>query len=80
MNVFEAVKNVVIGRARSLSDKSLFHKTSLIALLAWVGLGADGRLSHPAGASGSGHLLTRLYGCAGRIDRRGRRLGALPTF
>src|SRR6185369_5821714 len=42
MNVFEAVKNVVIGRARSLSDKSLFHKTSLIALLAWVGLGADG--------------------------------------
>lgn len=42
MNLFEAVKNVVIGRARNLSDKSLFHKTSLIALLAWVGLGADG--------------------------------------
>ena len=42
MNVFELVKNVVIGRARNLSDKSLFHKTSLIALLAWVGLGADG--------------------------------------
>ena len=42
MNVFEAVKNVVIGRARNLSDASLFHKTSLIALLAWVGLGADG--------------------------------------
>ncbi|HXF09410.1 MAG TPA: hypothetical protein VN625_01405, partial [Desulfuromonadaceae bacterium] len=42
MNVFEAVKNVVIGRARNLSDASLFHKTSLVALLAWVGLGADG--------------------------------------
>jgi len=42
MNVFELVKNVVIGRARNLSDKSLFHNTSLIALLAWVGLGADG--------------------------------------
>src|SRR4051812_18033322 len=42
MNVFEAVKNVVIGRARNLSDASLFHNTSLIALLAWVGLGADG--------------------------------------
>src|SRR5438445_71044 len=42
MNVFELVKNVVIGRARNLSDASLFHKTSLIALLAWVGLGADG--------------------------------------
>jgi len=35
-------KNVVIGRALNLSDKSLFHQTSLIALFAWVGLGADG--------------------------------------
>jgi len=35
-------KNVVIGRARNLSDKGLFHQTSLIALFAWVGLGADG--------------------------------------
>ena len=26
----------------NLSDTSLFHKTSLIALFAWVGLGADG--------------------------------------
>jgi amino acid transporter len=32
----------MIGRARNLSDQSLFHKTSLIALFAWVGLGADG--------------------------------------
>jgi amino acid transporter len=39
---FLALKNVAIGRARNLSDKSLFHKTTLIALLAWVGLGADG--------------------------------------
>jgi amino acid transporter len=41
-NWFGSVKDVVIGRARNLSDASLFHKTSLIALLAWVGLGADG--------------------------------------
>jgi amino acid transporter len=39
---FGLAKNVMIGRARNLSDKSLFHKTSLIALFAWVGLGADG--------------------------------------
>src|SRR6516162_1183154 len=39
---FGTVKNVMIGRARNLSDQSLFHKTSLIALFAWVGLGADG--------------------------------------
>lgn len=37
-----ALRNVFLGRARSLSDHSLFHKVSLIALFAWVGLGADG--------------------------------------
>lgn len=36
------LKNLFIGRARDLSDRNLFHKLSLIAVLAWVGLGADG--------------------------------------
>lgn len=36
------LKNLFIGRARDLSDRSLFHKISLVAVLAWVGLGADG--------------------------------------
>ena len=39
---FLLAKNVVIGRARNLSDEGLFHQTTLIALFAWVGLGADG--------------------------------------
>jgi amino acid transporter len=42
MNVFRLAKDVVIGRARNLSDRRIFHHMSLIALLAWVGLGADG--------------------------------------
>lgn len=42
MNVFGFCKDVVIGRARNLSDKNIFHHMSLVALLAWVGLGADG--------------------------------------
>ena len=42
MNVFRLVKDVVIGRSRNFSDKKIFHSMSLIALLAWVGLGADG--------------------------------------
>ena len=42
MNVFRWTKDVVIGRARNLSDHRIFHHMSLIALLAWVGLGADG--------------------------------------
>jgi amino acid transporter len=36
------LKTLLIGRARELSDQRLFHKLSLVAVLAWVGLGADG--------------------------------------
>jgi amino acid transporter len=36
------LKNLFIGRGRSLTDRRLFHKVSLVAVLAWVGLGADG--------------------------------------
>lgn len=36
------LKTFFIGRARNLSDAHLFHKLSLVAVLAWVGLGADG--------------------------------------
>lgn len=33
---------MIIGRARSPRDHTIFHKLSLIAFFAWVGLGADG--------------------------------------
>jgi amino acid transporter len=39
---FQWVKNIFVGAPRSLSDDRLFHKVSLVALFAWVGLGADG--------------------------------------
>ena len=42
MDIFNLAKDVCIGKARNLSDKKIFHSMSLIALLAWVGLGADG--------------------------------------
>ncbi|MDD5571686.1 MAG: amino acid permease [Bacteroidales bacterium] len=31
-----------IGGARDLNDKSIFHKISLVAFFAWIGLGSDG--------------------------------------
>ncbi|HVW22226.1 MAG TPA: APC family permease [Opitutaceae bacterium] len=37
-----SLKSILLGRARSLGDENLFHKVSLIAVFAWVGLGADG--------------------------------------
>jgi amino acid transporter len=39
---FRSVKNIVLGPARDHTDRSIFHKLSLIAFFAWVGLGADG--------------------------------------
>lgn len=36
------LKTVLIGKSRDLSDRRIFHKLSLIAFFAWVGLGADG--------------------------------------
>ena len=63
---FVSLKNVVIGRARNLSDASLFQKTSLIALLAWVGLGADGLSSSCYGPEAAfvaltGHTFLSLF-------------------
>ncbi len=37
-----SLKSIFLGQTRSLTDRNLFHKVSLIALFAWVGLGADG--------------------------------------
>ena len=37
-----SLKSILFGRAKSLTDRNLFHSISLIAVFAWVGLGADG--------------------------------------
>ena len=36
------IQNLLIGRPRSPADRQVFHKISLIAFFAWVGLGVDG--------------------------------------
>lgn len=42
MAFFKNFKDVVIGKARDLGDRQVFHQMSLVAFFAWVGLGADG--------------------------------------
>ena len=39
----------ILGRARDLRDPHVFHQMSLVAFLAWVGLGADGLSSSSYG-------------------------------
>ena len=43
------LKRIVIGKARNVSDPEIFRHTTLIAFLAWVGLGADGLSSSSYG-------------------------------
>jgi amino acid transporter len=41
----QTLKNLIIGKSRSPRDTRIFHKLSLVAFFAWVGLGADGMSS-----------------------------------
>lgn len=43
------IRDLLLGKPRDLKDPHLFHKLSLIAFLAWVGLGADGLSSSAYG-------------------------------
>ncbi len=43
------LRHALIGAPRDVRDSSVFHKLSLIPLLAWVGLGADGLSSSAYG-------------------------------
>src|SRR5437870_10652140 len=47
--VWTRVRRVFLGKPRDVKDSGLAHKLSLIAFLAWVGLGADGLSSSAYG-------------------------------
>jgi len=53
----DRVKTILIGKPRDLADESIFHHLSLVAFLAWVGLGADGLSSSCYGPSEAFHTL-----------------------
>ncbi len=61
MNLGERLKNLFIGRSRDLSDKKLFHQMSLIAVFAWVALGANGISSSCYGPESAWHALKDHY-------------------
>lgn len=45
----ERLRRLVLGAPKSFQDPGVFHRISLIAFLAWVGLGADGLSSSAYG-------------------------------
>lgn len=48
-SILRRISTKIIGRPRNINDPSIFHKLSLIALLSWIGLGADGLSSSAYG-------------------------------
>lgn len=49
MTIFARLRRVVFGAPKDVKDPHAFHKLSLVAILAWVGLGADGLSSSAYG-------------------------------
>lgn len=49
LSFFEKIRKTFLGPARNLQDPGIVHKISLVAFLAWVGLGADGLSSSAYG-------------------------------
>src|ERR1700687_2914522 len=47
--MLEKIKSLLFGKPRDIKDPNVFHNVSLIAFLAWVGLGADGLSSSAYG-------------------------------
>ena len=41
-DLMTTLKGILFGKAKDIRDPNIFHKLSLIAFFAWVGLGADG--------------------------------------
>jgi hypothetical protein len=41
-SLLKKIKTAFIGAAKNPHDRTVFHRMSLIAFFAWVGLGADG--------------------------------------
>jgi len=66
------IKNIFIGKAKTLQDKSLFHKLSLVAFFAWIGLGADGITSSCYGPEEAfrnlgGHPMLAIFVALGTV-------------
>ncbi|HZL87867.1 MAG TPA: APC family permease [Pirellulaceae bacterium] len=56
--ISEKVATLLVGKPLDLRDRRIYHHISLVAFLAWVGLGADGLSSSCYGPSEAFHHLS----------------------
>lgn len=57
----QRIRRLIIGPPRDVTDPEIFHHVSLIAFLAWVGLGADGLSSSAYGPDEAYRALGTHY-------------------
>jgi amino acid transporter len=62
--MFERIKRAIFGAPKDVRDPHAFHQLSLIALFAWVGLGADGLSSSAYGPDETFRQLGQHTGLA----------------
>jgi amino acid transporter len=60
--MFEKTRTFLFGPAKDIHDEHTFHSLALVAMLAWVGLGADGLSSSAYGPDEAFRQLTRNGG------------------
>ncbi len=68
----DRIKKIFIGTPKTLNDKSIFHKLSLVAFFAWIGLGADGISSSCYGPEEAfrhlqGHPMLAIFVAIGTV-------------
>jgi len=61
---FSRLKLLFIGKARDIHDNDVFHRMTLIAFFAWIGLGSDGLSSSCYGPEESFRALGNYHGLA----------------
>jgi amino acid transporter len=61
-SLFDRLKLFFIGKARNVNDNNIFHKMTLIAFFAWIGLGSDGLSSSCYGPEESYRALGPYHG------------------
>ena len=64
MSIWRRLRRVVLGPPKDVEEPHAFHKLSLIAFLAWVGLGADGLSSSAYGPEETFRQLGEHVGLA----------------
>jgi len=62
LSTTERARNIFVGKARDLKDENIFEKVTLVAVLAWVGLGSDGLSSSCYGPEEAYRALGNYHG------------------